>query len=318
MTSPTGDAAKPSLLYPWILLVGGAIVYSSAFSANRFAFDAGFPFLAYSFWQALFGGAALLVVSALLRALPQVSAAHLRLYALTAIVGFSIPLLALTFAAGKLPPAVIPLTVTLVPALTYVFALILRVERFRVLSIAGLLLGLAGVVLIIVLPAGSLGTGVAAGWLILALVAPLGYAMNNVAVPFLRPPATNSLQLSTGVLVVGAIVLLPVMLIVDGPVTFTSMPTMGIVAMFWAAVANIGIFLCLFEIIRLAGPVFFSQFNYVVVAAGIIWGAVFFPQNTAFSIWVWAAVAVMAAGLVLANTGTNKAIGERQGETAGD
>ena len=318
MTPPTGDAAKASLLFPWILLVGGAIAYASAFSANRFAFDAGFPFLAYSFWQALFGGVALLAVSALSRALPPLSPAHLRLYALTSIVGFGIPLVALTFAAGKLPPTVIPLVVTLVPALTYIFALILKEERFRFLSVAGLLLGLAGVVLIIVLPAGSLGTGVAAGWLILALAAPLGYALNNVAVPFLRPPATNSLQLSTGVLVVGAIVLLPVMLIVDGPVMFTSMPAMGIVAMFWAAAANVGIFLCLFEIIRLAGPVFFSQFNYVVVAAGILWGAIFFPQDTAFSPWVWVAVAIMAAGLVLANTGTNKAIGESQEPAAGD
>ena len=92
------------------------------------------------------------------------------------------------------------MSVTLVPALTYIFALILRRKNaFASLSVAGLLLGLAGVVLIIVLPAGSLGTGVAAGWLILALAAPLGYALNNVAVPFLRPPATNSLQLSTGV-----------------------------------------------------------------------------------------------------------------------
>jgi drug/metabolite transporter (DMT)-like permease len=312
MTPPNGLAAQPSRVFPWIMLIGGAIAYSSAFSANRFAFEAGFPFLAYSFWQALFAAAGLLIVSALLRSLPQVSAAHLKLYALTAIVGFSIPILALTFAAGKLPPAMVPLVVTLVPALTYVFSLVLHVERFQIVSIAGLLLGLAGVVLIIVLPAGSLGTGVAAGWLILALVAPLGYALNNVAVPFLRPASTNSLQLTTGVLAVGAIVLLPVTLIVDGPVMFTSMPAMGIVAMFWAAAANVVIFLCLFEIIRLAGPVFFSQFNYVVVAAGILWGVVFFPQDAAFSPWVWGAVAIMGAGLVLANTGTNKAIGESE------
>jgi drug/metabolite transporter (DMT)-like permease len=307
MASPKGGAAKRSLVFPWVLLLGGAVAYSSAFSANRFAFEAGFPFLAYSFWQSLFGAVALLVASVFFRSLPPIGAAPVRLYALTAIVGFSVPLLALTFAAGKLPPAVVPLVVTLVPALTYIFALALRTERFQALSVAGLLLGMAGVVLIIVLPEGSLGAGVSAGWLILALAAPLGYAVNNVAVPFLRPAATNSLQLSTGVLVVGAIVLLPVTLIVDGPVSFTSMPAMGIVAMFWAAAANVGIFLCLFEIIRLAGPVFFSQFNYVVVAAGIAWGVIFFPQDSAFSPWVWAAVAVMAVGLVLANAGINKA-----------
>ena len=139
-------------------------------------------------------------------------------------------------------------------------------------------------------------------------MAPLGYALNNVAVPFLRPPATTSLQLSTGVLAVGAIILLPVMLIVDGPVLLTSMPVQGIFAVFWAAAANIVIFLCLFEIIRRAGPVFFSQFNYVVVAAGSLWAFLIFGDT--FGPWVWAAIVVMAAGLMFGNMGANRAIRE--------
>ena len=44
------------LLLPTVLLLLGGISYGSLFTANKIAIDAGFPFVAYSFWQALFAG----------------------------------------------------------------------------------------------------------------------------------------------------------------------------------------------------------------------------------------------------------------------
>ncbi len=301
----SGPVQAPSLVIPLVLLIGGGIAYGSIFSANRIAFEAGFPFISFSFWQSLFGCLGLLIVSVAMRALPQVKFAHIRVYGLTAVIGFSIPLVALTFVAGKLPPGVISLALTLTPSFTYLFALALRSDKWRLVSVGGILFGLAGV-LVIILPRESLGTGIAAGWLILAVVAPLGYAINNVMIPFIRPPATTSMQLSTGVLLVASLVLLPVMLIVDGPVLVTDYSGVAIWATLWAGAANVIIFLVLFEIIRRAGPVFFSQFNYVVVAASVIWAFLIFTDT--FTLWVWGAIALMAVGLVLANKGANEGI----------
>ncbi len=298
------DSSK-SLRYPIILLIFGGIAFGSTFSANRFAIEAGFPFIAFSFWQSLVGGVALLIVSIPMRALPQFSGAHIRQYSLTAIVGYSIPLIAITFVADKLPPGVIALALTLTPAFTYLFAVALRTDKFRITSIGGILFGLAGVLLII-LPRDSLGTGVSAGWLVIVLAAPIGYAINNVMVPFLRPAATSSMQLSTGVLLVAALVLLPVMLIFDGPIMITSFSAIAVWSTIWAGAGQVIIFLVLFEIIRLAGPVFFAQFNYVVVAAGVIWAYIFFQDS--FSAWVWGAIALMAIGLVFANRGAAAAM----------
>ena len=50
-------------------------------------------------------------------------------------------------------------------------------------------------------------------------------------------------------------------------------------------------------IIRAAGPVFFSQFNYVVVVAGLGWGILFFQES--HSAYVWAAAVLMLAGVAL-------------------
>ena len=302
-----GQGGTQSLFIPLILLIGGGIAFGSIFSANRIAFEAGFPFISYSFWQSLFAGLGLLILSVPMRALPPVTSAHLRVYGLTAAIGFSVPLLALTFVAGKLPPGVISLTLTLTPSFTYLFALALRSDRWRLMSVGGIVFGLAGVLLII-LPRESLGTGITAGWLLLAMAAPLGYALNNVMIPFIRPPATTSMQLSTGVLLAAALIFLPVMLIVDGPVMVTEYSGAAIWATIWAAAADVGIFLCLFEIIRRAGPVFFSQLNYVTVAASVIWAFLIFGDT--FTIWVWGAIALMAVGLVCANRGTNQSMRE--------
>ncbi len=303
MSDSTSAPAKRNLTVPILLLLGGGMVYGSFFSAIRVAFDAGVPAMALAFWQSFFGGVGLLIFSAVIRQLPGTSFAHLRQYTVTALIGFSIPLIALTVVSGKLPPGILTLVVTLTPALTYIFAYLAHLNRLNLWGIGGVVLGLAGV-LLIVLPAGSLGEGFSPAWLLLGLTAPLGYAINNIAVVFLRPPQTTSLHLSTGVLLVATVVLLPVMLAVDGAFVFSGLEAKAVWSTAWAGFTNVVIFLSLFEIIRRAGPVFFAQFNYVVVVSGIIWAFLIFSDT--FTGWVWAAIAVMAVGLVFANAGTNK------------
>jgi drug/metabolite transporter (DMT)-like permease len=51
------------------------------------------------------------------------------------------------------------------------------------------------------------------------------------------------------------------------------------------------------EIIRLAGPVFFSANNYLVPVAGVAWGMAIFGDR--LSAWVWGALGLMIAGVLL-------------------
>ena len=66
--------------------------------------------------------------------------------------------------------------------------------------------------------------------------------------------------------------------------------------------------MCLFEIIRRAGPVFLAQLNYVAVAASVIWAFLIFGDT--FTLWVWGAIALMAVGLGFANKGANESMRE--------
>lgn len=295
--------------WPLILLLIGGAAYGTIFSANKIAIEGGFPFVAFTFYQALLAGVVLLVIGLVQGERPGTTGAHLRQYGVTALFGFIVPFIVFSFVADKVPPSVVTLLLALTPALTYLFAFILRLERFRWLSVAGVLFGFAGI-LIIVLPRGSLPAPDMAGWVLLALLGPLGFAMNNVSVALLRPASSTSATLSAGVLIVSAVVLFVIMLAAEGFVWIGNLGRDAILGLLWASAVNGLTFLVLFEIIRMAGPVFFAQFNYVSVAAGILWALVLFADVP--SLWVWIALAVLAVGLVLANAGATQSIRERE------
>ena len=302
-TADAGRLRGRALIVPTLLLLLGGISYGGIFSANKLAAGVSFPVFAYTFWIALFAGLALLIVGAVSGNLPPLSRAHLLQYLRLALLAVMLPVLATAFAARELPAGVITLVLTLVPGLTYLMSFAMRLERFEALSLAGLALG-AGGVLLIVLPEQSLPEAGAWVWMLVALVAAVAAAGSNVVAAAYRPPQTRSLALACGILLAAAVVMLPVMLVADGPFLFVDAGWHGIAGMAWAAAIHCVTFYCFQEVTRRAGAVFFAQFNYLVVAAGIFWALIIFDET--LGLWVWAALACMVVGLWLVNTGARR------------
>ncbi len=296
------------LLLPTVLLLLGGISYGSLFTANKIAIDAGFPFIAYSFWQALFASVVLLVLSAIFSKLPSLRWENLRVFALVAVFGFLGPLLVVTYVADRLPPAVLTLCAALIPAATYTLTLALGLDRLRWLSVAGVLLGFGGILLIVV-PTGSLPGAGAWVWVLFSLLMPLAAAVNNVAGARFSPVGVSALALCGGMMMVAALLLLIVMLAQGDLFLPTDAAAPGLWGLLWATAGQAITYSCFFEIVRRAGALFFAQLNYVVVAAGIFWASIFF--GTALSHWVWAAVAVLVLSLVLINAGTARGLREQ-------
>ena len=302
------DLRQSRLLLPTVLLLLGGIAYGSLFTANKIAIDAGFPFLAYAFWQALFAGTVLLVLSAIVSKPPSLGRENLRVFALVAVFGFLGPLLVVTFVADKLPPAVLTLCAALIPATTYVLTLALRLDRLRWLSVAGVLLGFGGI-LIIVIPTGSLPDAGAWVWVLFSLLMPLAAAVNNVAGARFSPVGVSALALAGGMMMVAAFLLLIAMLAEGQLFLPTDAAASGLWGLLWASAGQAITYSCFFEIVRRAGALFFAMLNYVVVAAGIFWASIFF--GAALSHWVWAAVALLVVSLVFINAGTARGLRER-------
>ena len=287
-----------SHLVPFAMLLFGAAIFSMTFSLNRIAITEGIPVFAFVFWQSL--GAALLafVAAVATRQLPSLRRKDLRFYLLVGTFGSAVPITLLAFAASKVPVGAIALSLTLEPILTYVIAVLFRIDHVRLLRIAGIAVGLAGVLLVL-LPDQSLPEPGMAPWLLMAFGAPLCWAICNVCMAILRPPESRSIPLTCGKFFAAAILMLPVMAITDNWWTFDSIMTDGD----WALIGTIvigAIFLVLtFEIIRMAGPVFFSTYGYFGTLIGLGWAALYFCEVP--SSWIWAAIAILFLGVFLVN-----------------
>jgi drug/metabolite transporter (DMT)-like permease len=277
------------------MLLGAAVIYGAVFSVNKLAATGGAPPLAYAFWQSFGAGLVLWIVLTLRGERLSASRPALTSYIVIGALVIGIPISLLTYIAPKLPAGVMTLVLALSPPFTFILGVAVRVERFRWLGLLGLLFGFAGVVLIVA-PGASAAEPIAWQWFLLALLAPVMFAGSNIAAALLQPPASSSVATAAGVLFGSALVLLPVMLIAGQAWAPTRLDEAAIGTLL--AIAINATFLVLFlEIIRRAGPVFFAQFNYLAVLAGVAWGAVIFGER--LSIYVILAMLLMFVGVFL-------------------
>ena len=287
-----------SHLVPFAMLLFGAAIYSMTFSLNRIAIIEGIPVFAFVFWQGLGTALVTFVATIATRQLPSLRHKDLRLYLLLGTFGIAVPYTLLAVVAPKVPAGAIALGLTLSPIMTYVFAVLFRIDHVRLLRIAGILFGLAGVLLVL-LPDQSLPEPGMAPWLLMAFGAPLCYSLSNVCIAILRPPEMRAIPLTCGVFACASITMLPVMAVTENWWIFDATMTDGD----WALIGTIvisAIFLVLtFEIIRMAGPVFFSTYGYFGTLMGLGWAALYFGE--APSSWIWAAIAILFLGLFLVN-----------------
>ena len=176
--------------------------------------------------------------------------------------------------------------------------------KFRAICIVGIVVGLTGVALLLV-PDASLPEPNMAGWLLLALLAPVCFAMVNAFAGRFRPPEAPSDMLVCGLLVASALFLLPIMFATGQAYVPTGVGGLGDWAILVATAINVIFWLLFFEIIRRAGAGFFSQFNYLAVLAGIAWAVVIFAERPGVYVW-GGALARLCIGLAMVNHGLRK------------
>jgi len=291
----TAGAARMPVV-PTAMLFACGITWGMSFSLNKIAISSGIPFVAYVFWQSLGAGLILLVLSFATGNRMNLSRAHLKLYGAAALFQFVLPFLALNYVANKLPAGVVSIGQSLVPALTFAFALALRVDKFHILRFLGLCVGLVGVLLVL-LPEKSLPDPDMIGWVLIALLAPLFYGLANTLVAIMRPPESHSLPLAAGLLLGSSLFLLVVVAATDSWWFFDTGLDAGSLALIGVTLLNAVFWYLLFEIIHIAGPVFFASYNYISPLAGIGWAAVYFGES--HSVWIWGALALMFVSLFL-------------------
>jgi drug/metabolite transporter (DMT)-like permease len=281
---------------PYLMVFSVGITWGVTFSLARIAAEAGAHPIGLSFWQAAGGVLVLLPVCLYRKALPRVNWQNCKRFLVIALAGTAVPSTLLFYAASRVPSGILAITVSLVPMLTYVFALILGIDNYATRRFIGIVLGF-GAILLLSLPESSLPDPGMVKWMLLALLASVFYTIENIYVDISIPQGTDLIALLMGGLCVAALLLAP---IASSQAAFVALQypftevEWAIIAL--AIVSSIAYTLFL-HIVKKSGAVFASLVGYVITLAGVFWGMLFFGES--HSIWVWTALVTMLAGMAM-------------------
>ena len=293
-----------ALLWPFFLLLVMGLLWGATVPLAKLATQGGAHPLGLTFWQGAGGAAITFVFCLIRRRLPSLQRAHVVFYLFCGLIGSVIPGAMLFYAAPHLPAGIIAITLAAVPLMTYGASFALRLDRLTPARLLGILLGLLGV-LLIVGPESSLPDRAMVGWVFLSLTASAFYTLENIFVTLRRPPGSDSLALVCGMLAMSAIYMLPVVWLTDSFVplgTRWGVTEFSVLGMMVFSALAYALFL---YVIETSGPVFASQTAYIITIAGVFWGILIFDERHSW--WIWAALAVMIAGLALVTPKEKKA-----------
>lgn len=239
----------------------------------------------------------ILVTAVLLRGrFPRITPSRLRFGILIGFAGTAVPQIAMFAAAEHVPATVISVLLALESLFVFAIAASLRLEEPNYRRFSGLLLGLMAI-LVIVLPGHGTGSFGAPLWVFVAMLVPLAYAGEDLAVSVW--PFQNDDPLELGLLTMAGATLVswPIaMALGDTPDPRALFRDMGLLLPLLACVSCAATVL-LIVAIRRTGAVFASQTGYVITGAGVIWGVILLREEV--SLWMLLALVLIAAGMVL-------------------
>lgn len=252
------------------------------------------------FWQTFIAGLILAAICLVRRVPIPLHGKALAYYVFIGSIGTALAYAILVLVVGHIPAGFVAVLVVLSPLLTYLFAVLVRLESIRLLPALGSLVGFLGAALLVV-PQGSLPTPEALPYALLALLIPAGYASANVYAEWGRPAGVENVALAAGTMFAAALAMALLGLAHGSLYPAWAAPARTQLLLLAYGAATATAFLLFFAVISRAGAVYLGQVGYLVTLAGIGWGMLIFGER--HSSWLWLAVAVIFAGVALVNLG---------------
>ncbi len=282
------------------LLICLGLLWGSGYTLARYATTHGATPLGYAFWQS--AGPTVLVLLIVLVSGTRVPLSwhYVRFYVVCGFIGIALPNTNMYYAAPHLPAGLLAVIVNTAPVLTYVFALWGRLERFSMTRLCGVVLGVIGIMMLVILP-GNLSGPIQHLAALLALLTPLSFAACAVYAAKYRPLETDSLALTVGMMCCSTLLLTPIVLgsghfyILKPPFTTTDW-----VILLEILLSSIG-YVIFFQLLKMAGPVFYSLVGGVVALTGLFWGRLIFRETLNLSQMV--AVSFVLLAIVIVSLG---------------
>ncbi|TDQ82423.1 EamA-like transporter family protein [Dongia mobilis] len=289
MTSSSSDRAAALAL-----LVSTGFLIGIGFPLGKLAAQAGIPPAAWSF--AISGGGALVILGVILARRQRIAwdRWHLRYYLVAGSLSYVFPNLLIYAAIPRLGAGLTAIYLTLSPIMTLTISIVMGLRRPGWLGFAGIALGCAGA-LTIILSKGELGGSADFAWAMAALLIPLSLAGGNVYRTLDWPAGGRPLGLAMGSNAAAALCLFVAALAWDGAMPFAPLLAAPLLTLGQIAVSA-AMFALFFRLQVVGGPVYLSQIGYVAAATSLVIGTFLLGESYAFVTWMGGLVIV--AGVV--------------------
>jgi drug/metabolite transporter (DMT)-like permease len=283
---------------PLVMLVGLGALWGANPSFSKAIVAEGVSPPSIVFWQTLGAGVILLLACTLRGIRVPVDRRALIYYAFIGWICIDLAYMTVIMVVRHIPVGTLAVITVLSPLLTYVFAIVMRLERPQILRVSGILVGLVGVGFL-VLPRGSLPSPEAIPWALFALLVPTCFAVGNIFAELGRPKGADGMGLAAGTMLFAAFGGAGIALLNGSFHQAWVAPGYAELLLIGFAVATAVAFLLFQGIVVRAGAVYLGQTGYVVALATIGWGVLFFDET--HSKWLWIAAAIVFAGVAMVN-----------------
>lgn len=248
------------------LLVGGALIGIST-NLAKYANEIGVTPLAFLFWSITGAAIILLVVAIIKKELPPLTARSFEYYFVAALVSVAGSNLLLFSAIPHVGASFVALIVSLPPLLTYLGALMLRMERFNIIRALGVAAALTGAGVLAVRKFSAPDASIV--WILLALCGPVLLAIGNIYRTLRWPDQASPNALAPGMLIAAALLLFMCSALPDFSVhvSLTGWLPLGVIVVQASLFA--GQFLLLFVLQKTGGPVLLSLLGSVGAVVGV-------------------------------------------------
>ena len=217
-------------------------------------------------------------------------------YVVVALLGTILPNSIMYKAYFHLQSGIMSILVSIVPMIAFLLVLVLQMEKFEIRRFLGVLFGIFAIILI-VFPKLDLGYLGEVGWILLALLSPLCYAIEGVWINKIGIAKLDPIEVILGASILGFFILMPIVALngywvtpyrVWGPAEF---------AITLSSLIHSIIYISYIWLIGKAGVIFASQVSYIYTASGIGFSIILLGEG--YSLFVWAAIILMLMGLMM-------------------
>lgn len=279
----------------FLILVG--LSWGMSVPLIKIAVSAGHHPLGLLFWQ-MFFSALILGLYLLIKRQPLLlSLSALRYYVIIAVIGTLIPNSFSLQATGKLPAGIMAITIATVPIMSLCVALLARLEAFSWQRSMGVLLGVTALMLI-ALPEASLPDPELAPWLLVALIAPLCYAIEGNFVSARGPRELTPIMTLFCASCLGAGFLAPIVWLNGYGVSMTAGMDASRWALLGSSLGHMFAYTGYLWLLGRAGAVFTSQVAYVVTLTGVAGSVLMLGEQYGALVWLSVALILLAVSLV--------------------